>query len=237
MSLNPLIVRVSPKKVTIGLSILVFLFTVAGVAVQVAKYVFDYRQEWTRLFNLDRELNYPSTYATLTLFVCAFLLMLIANYKKQEKDRFARHWKILAIVFVCFAIDEAFSIHEILIIKDLRKALNLGGIFYFVWVIPGTLFVGWFCWTYWKFFWHLPRRSRLLFFLAGASYVGGALGGEMVSGFYADLEGANNLIYGLIVCAEEVLEMVGVIIFINALLTYLRPYLQEISIQLKLCDD
>lgn len=230
-------ISISPKKVVIVLSIMVFLLTVAGVAVQIAKYVFNYREEWTRLFNLDREYNFPSAYSSLTLLLCAFLIMLIANYKKTENNRFSRHWKTLSLIFLFFAIDEAFSIHEILIIKDLRKALNLGGVFYFIWVIPGTLFVIWFTLWYWKFLLHLPGKTRLLFMISGGTYVAGALGGEMVSGFYADLEGQQNLVYAFMVCLEEVLEMVGVIIFIYALLTYLRMYIQEVNIKFQLSDS
>lgn len=90
--------------------------------------------------------------------------------------------------------------------------------------------------AYLRFFFHLPTRQRLLFFVAGALYVGGALILEMLSAFYVDLYGGQNNMTGLqivaihaITTAEETFEMLGVIVLIYALLTYLRSRLKDVS--------
>lgn len=230
------IVSVSPKRVAFSLSIWVLFFAVAGFTVQVLRYGFNYRERWIHLFNLDREINYPSWYASFTLLFCGILLGVIAAAKQKQGDRYFRHWKILGFIFVFFSLDEILSLHEILIINDLRKALNLGGLFYFVWVIPGAIFVAVTVLTYLKFLGHLPRKTRNLFLLAGSIYVGGALGMEMVCGYYADTVGQRTLIYGLLASVEEILEMVGTIVFIYALLSYIGSHLEDIDLQFKIVD-
>ncbi|MEG3932659.1 MULTISPECIES: hypothetical protein [unclassified Microcoleus] len=129
------------------------------------------------------------------------------------------------------------SLHEILIINDLGKALHLGGFFYFIWVIPGALFVVVTGLAYLKFLLHLPRKTRDCFLLAGSIYVGGALGMEMVTGYYADAVGQRNLMYGLMTSVEEIMERVGVIVFIYALLSYIGSHLETIDLRLKIVDN
>ncbi|WP_449417331.1 hypothetical protein [Phormidium nigroviride] len=230
-------ISISPRRIAASLSIWVLFFGVAGLVVQVLRYGFNYRERWMDLFNLDRELNYPSWYQSFTLLFCGILLGVIASAKKKQGDRYSPHWKALSIMFVLFALDESLSFHELLIIPDLRKALHLGGLFYFVWVIPGTIFVLVTAFNYFKFLLHLPLKTRYLFILAAGFYIGGALVMEMVGGYYADLAGQRNLIYGIIATTEEVCEMVGVLIFIYALLAYIGSYIQDIDLRFKVLDD
>lgn len=91
-------------------------------------------------------------------------------------------------------------------------------------VVPGRVFsllVLLLAVTYWRFLLHLPFRSRMLFLTSAVVYVGGALGMEMVGGWYAQNYGSGNLSYVAIATLEETLEMLGVVIFIYALLRYL----------------
>jgi hypothetical protein len=57
--------------------------------------------------------------------------------------------------------------------------------------------------------------------MAGALFVGGALGVEAVSGKHASLHGEQNLTYHLIITIEELLEMAGLVVFVYALLDYI----------------
>ncbi|MGL5060291.1 MAG: hypothetical protein ACRC62_09925 [Microcoleus sp.] len=231
------LISVSPKKVAVSLGLWVLFFAIAGVTVQVLRYGFNNRERWISLFNLDREINYPSWYSSFTLLFCGILLNIIAAAKQKEGDRFFRHWKVLGCLFVLFSLDEILSFHEILIINDLRKALSLGGLFYFIWVIPGAIFVAVVGLTYIKFLKHLPRQTRSLFLLAGSLYVGGALGMEMVCGYYADAVGQRNLVYGLLASVEEILEMLGTIVFIYALLSYIGSYLENIDLRFNIVEN
>ena len=67
--------------------------------------------------------------------------------------------------------------------------------------------------SYWRFLGHLPPTTRFRFILAGAVFVGGALGVELILGYWTDLHGSSNLGYAIIDWVEESMEMTGVGLF------------------------
>ena len=69
-----------------------------------------------------------------------------------------------------------------------------------------------------------------MFPTAGAIYLSGAIGMEMLSGAYCSLHGQNNMTYSLYVLLEEFLEMAGIVTFISALLGYLGAQLRPLRI-------
>lgn len=222
----PLTLSINPRRVALAmLGAIALLATLSSLAryVEVALPVGEYGgvREICYRFDLDRENTLPSWYSSMTLLSCATLLALIAMLKRRRGERFFAHWALLAVTFVYLAIDESVSLHEILIVP-LRRRLDLGGPLYFAWVIPGSIAVAAFALTYLNFLRHLPRRTALLFLAAGATFVGGALGIELIGGALADAEGLHSLRYTLAMTSEEVCEMLGVTLFVYALLDYLR---------------
>ena len=119
------------------------------------------------------------------------------------------------------SLDEIASIHERTSVP-IRNALDLSGAFYFAWVVPAAILLLVFAILYLRFVLALPRRSRWLFVVAGAIFVSGALGVEMIGSAYASAHGRNDLVYALIASGEEVLEMIGLATFIYALTDYIR---------------
>jgi hypothetical protein len=194
------------------------------------------------LFDVDSESNLPTWYSSVALLLCGLLLAIIAALKKQEGDRFAFHWKVLSFIFLFLSLDEVVGIHE-LPIAPLRQALHASGFFYFAWVIPGAILVLFFVLAYLKFLAHLPAKTRYMFFLAGLVFVGGALGAETLSGYYADFyknfgsEYSERTPYIIAVAIEEFCEMIGIVIFIQALLTYLSSYLKQDGLTIYLIDE
>ena len=229
-------IAVSPRKIIKYLAIAVTFFTVISTGIQISKYVFNYREDWMDLFNLDRELNFPTWYSALTIVFCAILLRIIALGKKQQGDRYARDWQLLSVIFFILAIDEVVSIHEILIIPQVSDALNLPWFLHSMWVIPGSIFVVWFARRFSRFVRHLPLKSRRQFILAACIYIGGALGMEMVGSYFAESIGQQNIIYAAIATVEEVMEMTGIVMFIYALLYYLSQWTSRLDLQLNILD-
>ncbi len=170
-------------------------------------------------FDLDRENTLPAWYASMTLLACGGLFGLTAALQPKRKA-FRLHWFILAATFVYLAIDESASLHEILIVP-LRRRLDAGGLLYFAWVIPGAVAVALFGLSYLRFLFHLPRRTAKLLIAAGATFVGGALGLELFGGALAEAEGLMSFRYTLMMTAEEMLEMGGVVVLVYALLDHL----------------
>ena len=181
-------------------------------------------------FNFDRESNFPSLYSALSLGFCSYLLAIIFIIKKDRKARYVKHWKTLSLIFLFLALDEACSMHELLI-PILRGAINAKGILYFTWVVPAFFLLILFLIVFRNFIKNLPAKTRTLFILAGTIYVTGALGMELVGGYIADTIGYNT-IYGLASTIEELLEMFGIVIFINGLLSYIQSQLSELHFSL-----
>ncbi len=225
-------ISIKPSSIVRYLAIGVIFLTIFSIGIQIGKYVFDYRESWTRMFNLDREMNIPTWYSALMLLFCALLLKIIAQGKKQQGDRFSTDWRLLSNIFIILAIDEVLSIHEILIIPDVSKALNLPWFLHSLWVIPGAIFVLWFGKHYWQFSQNLSYKSRQHFFLAAAIYVGGALIMEAIGSHIAEWQGQQNLTYALVATVEEVMEMTGIIIFIYGLLFYLQQWTPNLLLQI-----
>jgi cytochrome b subunit of formate dehydrogenase len=150
--------------------------------------------------------------------------------RKKIKAKDARSWQGLAGIFLFLAIDELCSLHEILI-PVLRGAMNTKGLLYFPWVIPAFFLLIIFLIVFRKFILALPNKTKTQFILAGTVYVLGALGMELIGGYIADKYGYTT-IFGLASTIEELLEMSGVVIFINALLNYLQAQTSELNFSL-----
>ncbi len=127
-------------------------------------------------------------------------------------------------------MDETCGFHE-MTIKPLRAALNARGFLYFTWVIPGAAFVFIFVLVYLRFFFNLPAKIRRGFLIAGTLYVGGALGMELIEGKYKDFYGKQDMTYVTMMTIEELLEMIGTIVFIHILMLYISSYVKDVRIQ------
>lgn len=181
------------------------------------------------LINLNKEASIPTWFSQALLLAVAAVLFVIAlrteNYKK--------HWGILGAIFLYISIDEGASIHE-LTVTPIRNLFDLNsGFFYYSWVLLfGALgiIIGL---LYLKFLARLPRRTRLLCITAATLFVGGGIGMEMIGGRIAAVAGESGTNFALAVATEEYLEMSGAILFLYALLDYMKQKLPELSFYLK----
>jgi hypothetical protein len=206
--------------------------TIASVAGQFAKYMLGYTTfgGLITLFDLNLEQNVPTWYSTAQLLFCALLLGIIAWDKKNNGDRYAWYWVILTLIFLGLSLDETASLHE-MTIKPLRSALKAKGVLHFTWVVPGAVFVLIFTLAYVRLFVELPPKIRWLIGIAGTIYVGGALGMELIGGYYASFYGGQgNMTFAMLATIEEVCEMTGILIFLYALLLYISTSIKEVKI-------
>jgi len=220
-------IRLVPRSVTRVLSFCAVCLAVANFIVQIAIHCFqqDFLCGLVPLFNLDQERSLPTYYSTITLFVCSMLLASIAAVQRKNGRRIATQWFALSAIFLFLSADEMLMLHEGLIVP-LRSAFHARGIFYFTWVIPYGLFLLAFLAIFWRFLMNLPRQTRRLFMAAGVVYVAGALGFDLIGGYYFDHVGTRDVVYAILFSIEEMLEMAGIILFIHTLLQYIQNELQ-----------
>lgn len=175
-----------------------------------------------KYFDLDSEMNIPTIFSFLLL--CSFLLFL-AGFIKNKIDRSSKaYWIFLGIVLFYIAIDEMIQIHEPLGLP-FKIPPCLSGVLCFSWVVYGVIFVLVVFMLIFKWLMRLPKNTRNRFIAAGALYVLGALVFEIIGGYYSSLPSSNMFVFKMITLIEEIMEMTGLIIFIRALLLYIKEVL------------
>lgn len=184
-----------------------------------------------RIFNVDAEESVPTWFSAVCLLASSALLAVIAAHKHADKDRFATHWTVLSIIFLGLSMDEVASVHTFPS-TPLRAVLNLG-LKNALWVIPAALLVAGFAVAYGRFAAHLPATTRWRFVVAASLYVGGAIGMEAVGDYYEVLHGGPSLALEALITAEEFLEMVGIVVFFDALLSYARAHVDEVRLAIR----
>ena len=166
------------------------------------------------------EVSVATWFQTL-LLVAAALVLLLGGLRARHQVTDARGWFFLAAVMTTLSIDEAVSLHE-RIGSALRSLLDTSGVLYYVWVVPALVFaavvaavqVGWLR--------RLPSATRRLVVLAGAVYVLGAAGFELLAAAGDEANGTATLTSVSLSAVEELLEMSGVSLFVVAILGHLR---------------
>jgi hypothetical protein len=222
------LIVIRPARIALTLALIVVALATLSTAARMLMLQFDPAQygglqEIAWRFDLDHENNIPTWFSSSMMLCCGGLLFLIALASRRARRPFVLHWVLLAVIFVYLSIDESAYLHEILI-EPLRRRLGAGGLLYFTWVVPGFAAVAVLGAVFVRFLLHLDRRSLVLFVAAGAMFVGGALGMELIGGALAESNGLDSLPYTAAMTCEEVLELLGMGLFLYALLDYLRRH-------------
>jgi len=232
MSRNNILISIPAIKIKI-ITLLLLIFT-AGITVITFRELtnHDYVFGFIPMFDVDKESNIPTYLQGIFMLFCSLLLFTIAKFKSVSGERYIKHWYFLAAIFIYLSIDELVSIHELLILP-LRIATDAKGIFYFSWLIafiPIVIIIGA---SYIHFLLHLNNKTRNLFIISAAFFLGGAIGMEMVGGAYLSSLGSKNYLYAVITLIEESLETIGITIFIFSLL----DYHDSLNLKLELTND
>ncbi|MEZ0484932.1 hypothetical protein [Fibrella aquatica] len=171
--------------------------------------------------NMDAELSIPMFYTVLLLLAASFLSWFVSR-DKASVHPLNRQWAVLGAIFLLLAMDEATGFHELMNASTLQGYAPESNFLHWTWVIPGALFALTVLAFYIPFLRTLPQRTAGFILLAGALYVGGAIGVEMVGANFFTVDGEQSLSYKLTTHLEEFLEMAGLIMFIYAASDYIK---------------
>ncbi len=222
MAGTTLALRVRPESVRRILLAAVAVVTTVGLLVE----WMEYRAPWldpgilVPTFSLSYEANVPTWFASSQLLLCSIVLACVARASQHR----TRHWWGLCLGFLYISMDEAVGVHE-----AASSWFETDGLLYYGWVIPAAALVVVLAGIYARFTWELPPRVRSACIVAGSLYVGGALLMELPLGYWADTFGSENFGYAAIDLVEETMEMVGVSLFLTALVDYLS--IQQIALR------
>lgn len=224
---------VNRSRIVAVLAAVIVVLAASHALTQWIKYTFDAPTLYgiVPLFDMNIENNLPTFFATFQLLIAAAILSIIAQHEQRGGAPYWKQWTLLSALFLYLAADESASLHELMIRPISEQAGGLAtGIFYFAWVIPGLIIVAALAVYFRPFLFWLPPRTRNLFFVAAALYIGGALGVEMFQGRRAEVHGQDNLFHAMSVLLEETMEKSGVLVFIAALLGYIERYIGVVRI-------
>ena len=231
-SRNALQLTLNPRRVTRVLGLTAFVLVVISVAGQVFRFTtgHDYAEGLIPLFYLDSEMNIPSYFSAAQLLIAAMLLGTIAFLKRRLNAPHQARWTLLAFTFLYLSIDEAEGLHEMMT-GPTRQLLGpyATGIFYYAWVVPGALIATALGLAYLKLLGEFPARIRRMVIIAATLFTGGAIGIELIGGWYFDRYG-DTFTYSMIATVEESAEISGIIVFIHALLGYLGETIGELRV-------
>ena len=228
------LVQLTPVSVRRRLTAITAGFLAAHCVVQAGIYGFDKEKHWLDSLNMDRELNLPTLFSSALLLMAAVLLQRLG----QSSDHgAARDWRLLSKIFVFLALDEALQIHEILIIPGLRHQVHPA--LASTWVVPYAALALILLWRFRRFLGSIPSATASRLMRSGAVYIGGAIGMEMIGSFAvrSSLIRLHSPWYGAITGLEEALELLGIILLINALMKELLRQNGSVDLTFHLIGD
>lgn len=219
---NDMVISIRKDRVLKVLMAGIVLLFVAhtGAYVVEATLGFDYIFGLVPFVDFYEETNLPTWYSTMLLTTSALLLFVVYRTLQDSAQRL--YWLALAGIFLFLALDEFAQLHELIgsyisqteaqdLLPDERSS---------AWIFWGAGLVSVVGIVYLRFWWRLTHKVRLLFFWAGVVYVGGALGFEVAEIFYIP-SGGGEFGFFILVTLEEMMEMIGIWIFIWGILEQL----------------
>lgn len=228
-------ITIQPRKIFfILLSIIGVLTALNFVGIAITQYADlpKVEEHLVRIIDFDKERNIPAFYSSLAI-LCASIILACISRAEKSRGGDSKRWMGLSVLFLFLALDEAVSIHELLS-GPTRTLMDLDGALYLAWVVPYSLLVVGLVFIYGKFLFNLPFAIRVLFVLSGVAFVSGAVGLELLGSNYHYIGNAGDPGYALLYTMEELLEMLGVAIFVYGLLFYFQTELSGYSLRLSI---
>lgn len=219
--------KATPSRVARSLCLAVFILVLLHLSTQALSIYGGHENQlgFQRQFNLNEENNIPTWFSSSMFLACSLLLVVIGWAKRSANSTDARSWLLLAAVFLYLSMDEASSLHEMLMPAGaaiVERAGLFRPYFFFGWVpfgVAASLIIGLINVPFLR---SLPKETRRRFLFAACIYFSGAVVAEMVGGAIAYYLGTDGVPFAMEVAAEEGLEMLGIIAFLYGILMHLR---------------
>jgi hypothetical protein len=171
------------------------------------------------MFDLDAEANLPSFFQAEGLIACGLALLFAARQERAAASSYATRWLLLSLAFFYLGADEAAMLHDRMgpvAMQAIGAQPN-----HIDWVLPMGILASGFALYMIPFLLGIERTTAIAFALSGAIYVGGAVGAEMLGKLTSELYGYESYPYVLTVTLEEGMEMLGVAMFLRAILRHI----------------
>jgi hypothetical protein len=172
-----------------------------------------------RFVGISGEQTVGAWFSASLLLACGLGLFAVAGHHHASGGPHVRRWRGLGAIFLFLSADEAIAFHEEAG-EWVKGVVETGGVLLWAWVIPYAVLTLVITAAYHPLVHALPPAIRRQVTLAAALFVSGALGLEMVQAELVDARGHGGPVTILAVI-EEACEMLGALLFLNALLRLL----------------
>lgn len=196
----------------LGAVVLVGIAAVSYTGWLLSGYTSDFWFQPAFVFDVGREHNIPTWYASILWVILGALGVLGAVLTERRVG-----WSVFAAVGFAAALDEYTQLHERLDQLGRPLADLLGLDLWFTWVLPAIPLMLLSAAVCLPLLWALPATQRWLLVIAGAVFFAGAVVTETISGqVLAVFGGEVTPHYMYVTMLEELLELLGVVVAIGA---------------------
>lgn len=176
-------------------------------------------------FHLDDERNLPTYFSMSLMITSAILMVIIGIYNWVNKKGDVWHWLLLALIFCFMSVDEYKEYHEQLGVM-INNYHQMHGFLAFAWYIPVIPALVVLFFAYLRFLKSLPKKIMNNIILGGVMFVGGAIGFKSVGSELINETTVTFFQFVMLANVEETVELLGLMIFIRALLSYIALHMQ-----------
>lgn len=178
-------------------------------------------EKMVEIFVLGNEQSFGTWFAVVLLAFGGLLAGTTGRQMASRNRTLAIGWAMLGLVMLAMSAEELLGLHETSV-GPLRKRFDASGFLTFTWVILGIpitvlVFAGG-----WPMLRRLPRPIRNQMIAAAAIFVFGSIGMELIGGKLFSLGMGNTTAYAFSTGIEEGLELLGVLIGLDAILRFRR---------------
>ena len=232
-----ILLQLSAQRIAIILSGLIFLLTICHITSHLlhAGDANRLTELLVEKFSFDLERNIPTFFSSIILFLSSLLFFLIGWATKHSAEpKWHRFWSFLAMAFLFLALDEAAHLHEHFDSDYIWGEYSGTGLLAWPWVFVYGGLALLFVLSYIKFWLHLAPFYKICYFIAGALYVGSALGFEMLEALeYSSNDNTYTVTYLIYSSIEEFFEMSAITFLIYTNLRYMAETLPETAFSIK----
>lgn len=210
-------ISIDSRKLLRGFALLTLVLITGGFLVIYfrANYDTQYVERTLNMFDLNRENNIPTWYASISFAFCALAAWLMGILKSLEKD--SLYWKMMAVIFLGMSLDESASVHEY-VASLLKGQFTFSGYWHFAWVAPALILIVMGIIFFFRFWWNQPSRIRFALAAGAVIFFSGSVGMEIIGGNLIEQSGYNDPVYMTLTLTEEIMELSGLWLFQFSLL-------------------
>jgi hypothetical protein len=218
-----LAVEIDVERACVALAIVAGTLTIVGVVTNIAYAALERAPDrFQRFVDVNGEGNLPTWYSVVLMAMSAVAVWLLGQQRRRAHLRDAGAWTALAFVIALMSLDEMVSLHEAAG-EVLGTRVDVPVLGKYAWIIPGSVAGIIAAKVLLRAVGSLTPIARRRLVGAASLFIGAALGIEVLEAILLN-DDHNYLGDGMHVLtgAQECFEMLGVVLFLYALLGEIR---------------